>query len=92
MLIQTQTLTTSSGHAVLHATSLLKYHISAYNTSSPHHLAFRVDLDLSHVTTFGCQVLVLIMRPKRINIEPQRHKGIVNIGFDSPSNCSCFSR
>ena len=84
MLMQTQLPTTAWGHAVLHAASLLKYRPSAYNDQSPHHLAFGVDPDLSHVRIFGCQVLVPIMGPKRTKMGPQRQKGIY-VGFESPS-------
>jgi hypothetical protein len=72
-------------HAVLDAASLLKYRPSPFNQQTPHYLAFGLPPNISHLRTFGCQVLVLILGPKRIRMGPQHRKGIY-IGYDSPSN------
>src|SRR5450759_736159 len=72
------------GHAVLHATTLIKYRPSAYNTKTPYHLAFGLPPDLSHLRIFGCQVMVPILGPKRTKIGPQRRAGIY-VGHDSTS-------
>jgi hypothetical protein len=84
MLMLTQLPVTAWGHAVLHPASLLKYCPSTFNALSPHYLAFGIQPEVSHLRTFGCQVLVPIMGPKRTKMGPQRQKRIY-IGFDSPS-------
>jgi hypothetical protein len=71
-------------HVVLHATALLQYRPSAFNDSSPHHLAFATRPNVSHVRVFGRQVLVPIWGPKQSKMGPQRQQGIY-IGYDSPS-------
>lgn len=84
LLMQTQLPTSAWGHAVLYSASLLKYRPSAYNILTPHHLAFGVDSNISHFCTFGCQVLVPIMGPKRTKMGPKKQKGTY-IGYDSSS-------
>jgi hypothetical protein len=84
MLMQANFPASAWGHAVLHATALLKYRPSAFNDSSPHHLVFATRPNVSHVRVFGCQVLVPILGPKQSKMGPQRQQGI-HIGYDSPS-------
>lgn len=84
ILMQTRLPPTAWGHAILHAAALLRYRPSAFNSSSPHHLAFQTTPNLAHLRTFGCQVLVPIMGPKRTKLGPQHQQGIY-IGFDSTS-------
>jgi hypothetical protein len=84
MLMMSQPPTLAWGHVVLHAASLLKYRPSAFNQQTPHHLACGLPPNISHLRTFGCQVLVSILGPKRTQMGPQRRKGIY-IGCHSPS-------
>jgi hypothetical protein len=83
MLMMLQLPTSAWGHAVLHAASLLKYRPFAFNQHTSHHLAFGPPPNISHLLTFGCQVLVPILGPKCTKMGPQRRKGIY-IGYDSP--------
>jgi hypothetical protein len=84
LLMQTQLPISLWGYTVLHANLLLKYRPSAFNTLNPHHLAYGLPPDVSHLKTYGCQVLVPILGPKRTNMGPHRQQGIY-VGFDSPS-------
>lgn len=70
LLMQTNLPTSAWGHAILHAAALLRYCPSAFNTSTPHQLAFGNTPDISHLRTFGCQVLVPIMGPKWTKMGP----------------------
>lgn len=58
--------TSSWGHALLHAASLVRYRPSAYNSLTPHHLAYGVVPDVSHLKKFGCEVLIQSMGPKEL--------------------------
>lgn len=84
LLMQSNLPPTAWGHAVLHAAALLNYRPSAFNSSSPYHLALGNPPSVAHLRTFGCQVMVPILGPKRTKMGPQRHAGIY-IGFDSNS-------
>lgn len=84
LIMQSKLPTSAWGHAILHSSALLKYRPSAFNSNSPHQLAFGNPPNLSHLRIFGCQVLVPILGPKRSKLGPQRQKGIY-VGFDSPS-------
>lgn len=84
LLMHSNLPTSAWGHAILHASTLVRYRPSAYNSLTPHHLAFGVVPNVSHLRTFGCEVLVPINSPKRTKMGPQRQKGIY-VGFDSPS-------
>lgn len=84
MLMHSNLPSSAWGHAILHSASLVRYRPSAYNSLTPHHLAFGVIPDVSHLRIFGCEVLVPINSPKRTKMGPQRQRGIY-IGFDSPS-------
>lgn len=84
LLMQTNLPATAWGHAVLHAASLLLYRPSSFNSISPHHLAYGTSPNIAHLRTFGCQVLVPVLGPKRTKLGIQRRKGIY-VGFDSIS-------
>lgn len=75
---------TAWGHVVLHGAALLKYRPSGFNAYTPHHLAYGMIPNVSHLKTFGFLILVPILGPKRTKMGPQRREGIF-IGFDSPS-------
>jgi hypothetical protein len=65
MLMQSNLPTISQEHAVMHVDSLLKYTPFAFDFNTPHHLAFGITFGISHLQAFGCQVMVLILGPKR---------------------------
>ena len=72
------------GHAVLHATSLLKLRPTLLNTQTPQELLSGRTPDVSHIRVFGCQVWVPIPDPRRHTIGTHRQLGVY-VGFDSPS-------
>ena len=72
------------GHAVLHASALIRLRPSAYHLHSPMQLVLGFEPDISHLRTFGCAVQVPIPPPQRSKMGPQRRLGIY-VGFDSPS-------
>lgn len=53
LIMQTKLPPSAWGHAILHAAALLRYRPSAFNASSPHHLAFGTTPSLAHLRTFG---------------------------------------
>lgn len=84
ILMQMNLPTSAWGHAVLHAAALLNYRPSAFNSTSPHKLAFGTQPGVAHLRTFGCKVMVPILGPKQTKMGPQRQEGIY-IGFDLAS-------
>jgi hypothetical protein len=72
------------GHTILHVAALIPYRPFAFNATSPHTLALGTTSNISHLRTFGYQVLVPIMGPKQSKHGPRRRKGIY-VGFDSNS-------
>ncbi|KAL8059273.1 hypothetical protein ABFX02_03G074800 [Erythranthe guttata] len=60
------------GHAVLHASALIKLRPTAYHMHSPMQLALDFEHDISHLRTFGCAVQVPIPPPQRTKMGPQR--------------------
>lgn len=84
MLIRSKLTSEAWGHAVLHASSLIKLRPTGYHMHSPMQLALAFEPDISHLRTFGCAVWVPIPPPQRTKMGPQRRLGIY-VGFDSPS-------
>ena len=76
--------TTVWGHAILHATSLVRLRPSHYNKYSPSQLVFGHEPNIAHLGIFGCVVYVPVAPPQRTKMGPQRRLGIY-VGFDSPS-------
>ena len=72
------------GHAVLHASQLLRLWPSSYHVYSPHQLMTGFPPFVSHLQIFGCAVYVPIYPHYRRKLGPQRHLGIY-VGFNSPS-------
>lgn len=64
ILMQSNLPTFSCGHIILHSASLIRYCPFAFNSLTPHHLAFGMILNVSRLRTFGCQILVPITSPK----------------------------
>jgi hypothetical protein len=81
LLMHSQLPTTAWGHSVLHANALVPYWPSAF---SPHQIGTGIPPDLSHLCSFGCQIMVPIASPKRTKMGFQRQLRIY-VGFDSPS-------
>ena len=72
------------GHAVLHATELIRIRPSSEHRYSPSQLLTGHEPDVSHIKTFGCAVYVPIAPPQRTKMGPQRRMGIY-VGYESPS-------
>ena len=72
------------GHAVLHATALLKLRPTLLNTQTPLELQLGRTPNISFLRVFGCQVRVPVSEPARRTIRPHRKEGIY-VGFHSPS-------
>lgn len=68
----------------MHAYALIQYQPSAFNAYSPYQLNNCIQPDLSHLRSFGCQVMVPITPPKLTKMGPQQQPGIY-VRFDSPS-------
>ena len=75
-------------HAVLHATTLLRYRPTLLNDYSPLELLSSQKPDVSHFRIFGCQIWVPTAKPNRKTIDWHRLEGIY-VGFDSP-NIICY--
>ena len=76
LLMKTKLPTSTWGHAVMHATSLLRIRPTSYYEYSPSQLVLDKQPNISHLRVFGCVVHVPI-------VPPQRRLGIY-VGFDSP--------
>ncbi|KAG7594482.1 Integrase catalytic core [Arabidopsis thaliana x Arabidopsis arenosa] len=72
------------GHAVLHASELIRIRPSSEHKYSPSELLTGHEPDISHLKIFGCAVYVPIALPHRTKMGPQRRMGIY-VGFDSPT-------
>ncbi|CAL9234581.1 unnamed protein product, partial [Arabidopsis halleri] len=69
------------GHAVLHASELIRIRPSSEHKYSPSQLLTGHEPDISHLKIFGCAVYVPIAPPHRTKMGPQRRMGIY-VGFD----------
>ena len=76
--------TTVWGHAILHATSLIRLRPTHYNKYSPLKLVFGHEPNIAHLRIFGCAVYVPVAPPQRTKMGPQRRLGIY-VGYDTPS-------
>ena len=72
------------GHAILHATTLVRIRPTVNHQQSPFQLVLGQIPNLSHLRVFGCTVQVPIAPPQRTKMGPQ-HRSRIYIGFDSPS-------
>ena len=84
LLLRTNLNDTAWGHAVLHATALIRLCPTTSLLQSPLQMVLGYEPDISHLRTFGCAVQVPIAPPKRTKMGPQRRLGIY-AGFNSPS-------
>ena len=84
LLLQVNLPVTMWGHAVLHATTLLKLRPTLLNTQTPLELQSGRTPNISYIWVFGCQIWVPVPEPKRQTIGAHKEEGIY-VGFDSPS-------
>ena len=84
LILQTNLPASMWGHAVLHATALLKLRPTLLNTQTSLELQSGRTPNISFLRVFGCQVCVPISEPARRTIGPHREEGIY-VGFHSPS-------
>ena len=84
LLMKTKLLVSTWGHAILHATSLIRIKPTVYHKYSPLQLVFGQQLNISHFRIFGCAIYFSIAPPQRTTMGPQCRLGIY-VGFDSPS-------
>ncbi|KAL0282394.1 UNVERIFIED_CONTAM: hypothetical protein Sangu_2952100 [Sesamum angustifolium] len=84
LLMRSKLPSSAWGHAILHATSLIRFRPTAYHKFSPLQLVSGREPNISHLKVFGCAVYVPIPPPQRTKMGPQRRLGIY-IGFESPS-------
>ena len=84
LLLHANLPSTMWGHAVMHATTLLKLRPTLLNTQSPLELQSGRTPNISFLRVFGCQVWVPVPEPKRMTIGAHREEGIY-VEFDSPS-------
>ena len=73
--------TTVWGHAILHATSLVRLRLTHYKKYSPSQLVFVHEPNIAHLRIFECVVYVPVAPPQRTKMGPQRRLGIY-VGFD----------
>ena len=63
LLMKTKLPTSTWGHAVMHATSLIRIRPTSYHEYSPSQLVLGKQLNISHLRVFGCAVHVPIAPP-----------------------------
>jgi transposase InsO family protein len=84
MLLASELPASCWGHAILHASYLLKLRPSAYHDHSPHQLMTGFQPSVKHLRTFGCGVYIPIPPPVRSKMGIQRQLGVY-IGCISPA-------
>ena len=72
------------GHAILHASTLIRIRPISYHEFSPLQLVHGQEPNISHLRIFGCAVYIQITPPHRTKMGPQRRLGIY-VGYESPS-------
>ena len=84
ILMRTKLPISAWGHAILHASTIIRIRPTSYHKFSPLQLAFGQEPNISHLRIFGCAVFVPIAPPQRTKMGPQRRLGIY-VGYESPS-------
>ena len=84
LLMRSKLPSSAWGHAIIHASSLIRLRPSAYHKYSPQQLVHGREPNISHLKIFGCAVYVPIAPPQRTKMGPQRRMGIY-VGFECPS-------
>lgn len=72
------------GHAILHATTLLRLRPSLLNSQTTLEVVSGTTPSIAHLKVFGCKVWVPISEPKQKTISSHRIHATY-LGFDSPS-------
>ena len=80
LLMKTKLPTSTWGHAIMHAASLIRIRPTSYHEYSPSELV----TNISHLRIFGCAFYVPIAPTQRTKMGLQRRIGIY-VGLDSPS-------
>ncbi|KAM1377208.1 hypothetical protein ACFX2F_038847 [Malus domestica] len=84
LVIRTKFPIAAWGHAILHATMLVRLRPVATQPYNVLQLVSGYELDISHMCNFGCAVYVSISPPYVQKIGPQLRMEIF-VGYDSPS-------
>ena len=84
LLMKTKLPVSTWGHAVMHATSLIRIRLTSYHEYSPSQLVLGKQPNIFNLRVFGCAVHVPIAPPQRTKMGPQCRLRIY-VGFDSPS-------
>ena len=74
----------ASGHAIIHATNLIRLRLTTNHDLSPLQLAKGDQPNILYLRVFGCAVYVPIAPTHRPKLGPQRRLGIY-VGFQSAS-------
>ena len=75
LLMRTKLPVSIWGHAIFHATTLVRIRPISYHDFYPLQFIFCQDPNISHLRTFGCAVYVPIAPPLHIKMGPQRRLG-----------------
>ena len=84
LLMKTKLPTSTWGHVVMHAASLIRIRPTSYQEYSLSQLILGKQQNISHLRVFGYAIHVPIAPPQRTKMGPQRRLGIYK-GFDSSS-------
>ena len=84
LLLKTKLPLSAWGHAIIHATHLIRLRPTANHDLSPLQLAKGYQPNISHLQIFGCAIYVPIAPTHRPKLGPQRRLGIY-VGFQSAS-------
>ena len=84
LLLKTKLPLSAWGHAIIHATNLIRLRPTTNHDLSPLQLAQGYQPNISHLRVFGCDVYVSIAPTHRPKLGPQRRLGIY-VGFQSAS-------
>ena len=70
LLMKTKLPTSTWGHAVMHATSLIRIRSTSYHEYSSSQLVLSKQPNISHLRVFGCVVHVPIVPPQHTKMGP----------------------
>ena len=81
LLMKIKSPTSSWGHAIMHAASLVRIRQTTYHEYFPSQLVIGKQPNISHLSIFGCAVYVPIAPTQRTKMSLQQRFGIY-VGFD----------
>ena len=84
LLMKTKLPTSTWGHAIMHAATLVHIRYTTYHEYSFSQLVIEKQSNISHLRIFGCAVYVPIVPTQSTKMGPQWRLGIY-VGFDSSS-------